>query len=52
MNQIARTSDVVRDRYPLAVIRKALKDHDRVVVVFGGWHVLALKPVLNDVVIE
>ena len=52
LNQIARSSAVVRDRYLLAAIGKALKDHDRVVVVFGGWHVLALEPVLNDLMTE
>lgn len=52
LNQVARTSDVVRDRFLLASIRKALKDNDRVVVVFGAWHVLALEPVLNDLVLE
>jgi len=52
LNQVARTSDVVRDRFLLAAIHKALKDHDRVVVVFGSWHVLALEPVLNELVVE
>lgn len=52
LNQVARSSDRVRDQHLLAAISKGLKDHDRVVVVFGGWHVLALEPVLNDLLIE
>jgi len=52
LNQVARTSDIVRDRFLLAAIQNALKDYNRVVVVFGGWHVLALEPVLNDLVVD
>jgi hypothetical protein len=48
LNQIARSSASYRDRYLLAAIRSALQEHDRVIVVFGGWHVLALEPVLQQ----
>lgn len=44
---LARTSNGVRDRRLLAAIREALGEYDRVVVVFGTWHVLAIEPVLE-----
>lgn len=47
LNELARTSDSLRDRYVLAAIRKSLQSYDRVMVVFGGAHVLALEPVLG-----
>ena len=52
LNQIARTSDIFRDQHLLSAIESALQEHDRVVVVFGGWHVLALEPVLDSVLKE
>lgn len=48
LSEIARNSDALRDRYLLASIKKALQEQDRVVVVFGGWHVLALEPELDN----
>jgi hypothetical protein len=48
LNRMARTLDTFRDRHLLAAIRRAMRDNDRVVVVFGGWHVLALEPLLGD----
>jgi hypothetical protein len=48
LSELARTSDGVRDRYLLDSIKKALQEQNRVVVVFGGWHVLALEPQLNN----
>ena len=48
LNEIARTSDSLRDRYVLAAIRKSLQSYDRVMVVFGGAHVLALEPALGE----
>jgi hypothetical protein len=44
-----RSADTFRDSHLLAAIQSALREHDRVVVVFGGWHVLALEPMLNGV---
>jgi hypothetical protein len=52
LSQIARTSDSFRDQHLLTAVRAALQKHDRVVVVFGGWHVLALEPVLDHVLEE
>jgi hypothetical protein len=49
LSDLARATNVTRDRALLANIRAALRDHDRVVVVFGSWHVLALEPVLDQV---
>lgn len=49
LSELSRAINAVRDRHLLAAIRKALREHDRVVVVFGNWHVLALEPVLDDV---
>lgn len=49
LNDVARTSDTLRDRYLLAAIRRSLAKYDRVIVVFGADHVLALEPVLGEV---
>jgi len=49
LSEMCRTMDAFRDRHLLAAIREALRDHERVVVVFGAWHVLALEPVLENV---
>jgi hypothetical protein len=49
LNEMARTSDTFRDQHLLAAIQLAMQQHDRVVVVFGGWHVLALEPELDGV---
>ncbi|TWT18265.1 hypothetical protein [Luteimonas wenzhouensis] len=49
LSDLARSTNAVRDRHLLTEIRRALRDHDRVVVVFGSWHVLALEPVLEGV---
>lgn len=48
LNEMSRYTNATRDRYLLAAIEHALADHDRVVVVFGMWHVLALEPVLEN----
>jgi hypothetical protein len=44
---MARATNAVRDSALLAAIERALREHDRVLVVFGSWHVLALEPVLD-----
>jgi len=48
ISDIARASLMLRDRYLLAAIRQELCVHDRVAVVFGSWHVLAVEPVLPE----
>lgn len=47
LSDVARSTNAVRDQQFLTEVRRALRDHDRVVVVFGSWHVLALEPVLE-----
>jgi hypothetical protein len=49
LNEVARTSDTLRDHYILASIHRSLQKYDRVVVVFGDDHVLALEPALEGV---
>lgn len=46
LNEIVRSSERVRDRFLLGRINEALVRYDRVAVVFGGWHVLAVEPIL------
>lgn len=46
LNDLARASDQIRDRWLLNSIRAALQEHDRVVVQFGVYHVLAIEPAL------
>jgi hypothetical protein len=52
ISDIARSTNAVRDRQLLAKIRSAMREHDRVVVIFGSWHVLALEPVLETVLAQ
>lgn len=47
LSDMARATNRERDRHLVASIRSGLESHDRVAVVFGGWHVLAVEPVLN-----
>jgi hypothetical protein len=49
LSEIARASTEFRDEWLLNAIRQELQDHDRVLVIFGGWHVVALEPVLGSV---
>jgi len=51
-NDITRKSKELRDQYLLKQIAETLKHHDRVLVVFGGWHVLAIEPALKQVMEE
>ena len=49
LSEIARSGNRIRDAWLLDAIRQGLREHDRVVVIFGGWHVLAIEPLLHDV---
>jgi len=49
LSTLARSLNAIRDRRLLHEMRTALTRYDRVVVVFGSWHVLALEPVLESV---
>ena len=48
--EIARKSKELRDKYLLRKIEEQLKYYDKVLVVFGGWHVLAIEPALKQII--
>ncbi|ULU26803.1 hypothetical protein [Dyella terrae] len=48
LNEVARTSDALRDQFLLAAIRTSLQRYDRVIVVFGSAHVVELEPSLEE----
>jgi hypothetical protein len=47
---IGRASKEIRDQHLIATIDHLLGQHDRVFVVFGGWHLLTCEPGLREVV--
>ncbi len=49
-NTVARKSKELRDIYLLRTIEEQLKLHDTVMVVYGGWHVLAIEPSLTTII--
>ena len=48
-NDVTRKSKEIRDIALLKTIEAQMKLHDRVLVVFGGWHVLATEPALQEI---
>ena len=48
--EVARKSKELRDRYLLQKIEEQLIHHDKVLVVYGGWHVLAIEPALTQII--
>jgi len=48
--EVARKSKEFRDRFLLQQIEEQLKFHNKVIVVFGGWHVLAIEPALTQII--
>lgn len=46
---ITRKSKELRDRYLLRQIEEQLKTHNKVMVVYGGWHILAIEPALKQI---
>lgn len=48
--EIARKSKELRDRYLLDKIQEQLNKHNKVLVIFGGWHVLAIEPALTQII--
>jgi len=46
---VTRKSKEFRDRYLLGQIEEQLKIHNKVMVVFGGWHILAIEPALKQI---
>ena len=49
-NAIARKSKEIRDVYLCQQIEAQLRVYDRVLVVYGGWHVLAIEPSLIQII--
>jgi hypothetical protein len=49
-NEVARKSKELRDRYLLKTIEEQLEKYDTVMVVYGGWHVLAIEPALTQII--
>ena len=49
-NEVSRTSKELRDRYLLKTIEEQLRKNDKVMVVYGGWHVLAIEPALTQII--
>lgn len=47
---VTRSSKEFRDKYLLMQIQKQLEQHQRVMVVYGGWHVLAIEPALYQII--
>ena len=48
--EVARKSKELRDKYLLQQIEEQLNHHNKVLVVFGGWHVLAIEPALTQII--
>ncbi len=48
--EIGRTSKQNRDQFLLTTIDKLLNTHNKVFVVFGGWHLLTCKPGLEEII--
>lgn len=46
---VTRKSKELRDRYLLRQIEEKLKINNKVMVVFGGWHILAIEPALRQI---
>jgi hypothetical protein len=46
---IGRASKEIRDQFLLKTIDQLLDTHDRVFVVFGGWHLLTCEPGLREI---
>lgn len=47
---IARKSKELRDKYLIQHIEEQLKHYNKVLVVFGAWHILAIEPALTQVI--
>ncbi|MEO6720063.1 MAG: hypothetical protein ABIN67_06840 [Ferruginibacter sp.] len=49
-NDVTRKSKEIRDIALLKKIGEQLKKHDKILVIFGGWHVLAIEPALKQII--
>lgn len=47
---IGRRSKEIRDQYLIQTVDNLLKTHDKVFIVFGGWHLLTCRPGIEAVV--
>lgn len=47
---IGRTSKEIRDQFLLKTVDQLLNSHDKVFIVFGGWHLLTCEPGLKEIV--
>lgn len=48
--KIGRTSKEIRDQFLIQTVDKLLDTHDKIFIVFGGWHLLTCKPGLEEVI--
>ena len=48
--KIGRASKEIRDQYLMQTIDNLLTRHDKVFIVFGGWHLLTCKPGLEEII--
>ncbi len=48
--EVARKSKELRDIYLLQQIEDQLIRYDKVLVIFGGWHLLAIEPALTQII--
>jgi len=48
--KIGRTSKEIRDQFLINTVDKLLDSHDKIFIVFGGWHLLTCKPGLEEVI--
>jgi len=47
---VTRKSKEFRDRYLLTQIETQLQTHNKVMVVYGGWHILAIEQALKQII--
>ncbi|MBS4066748.1 MAG: hypothetical protein KGZ74_19455 [Chitinophagaceae bacterium] len=48
--KIGRTSKEIRDQFLLNTVDKLLDTYDRIIIVFGGWHLLTCQPGLEELI--
>lgn len=48
--KIGRASKEIRDQFLIKTVDKLLNTHDKIFIVFGGWHLLTCKPGLEEVI--
>lgn len=48
--EIGRKSKEIRDQYLLKTIDRLLETHDKIFIVFGGWHLLTCEPGLRQII--